>query len=263
MICLVLCTCLHSTSRQLRANLPQVRGVDNGDARRNHEGSGCFGHWSKSWDAYTMTSNSRYKQIGSLVALALVFLIVSYFARQYSDTLAVIVRSGGVLGMLGFVLLTALFVIFVIPLDIAFLIPIGSVVFGPVPTALMSITGWALGAAVAFGIARNLGRPMVERLIGLDRVLVAEKRIPKRNLFWSVVALRMTVSVDILSYALGLASSMPWSNYVLATVIGVTPFGFFFAYTGTLPFVLRIVSIAIAVAIAAFILLRYGIQREP
>jgi uncharacterized membrane protein YdjX (TVP38/TMEM64 family) len=127
----------------------------------------------------------------------------------------------------------------------------------------MSITGWTLGAGCAFGIARRFGRPVVERLIGLEHVRTMEQRVPTRNLFWGVVALRMTVSVDLLSYALGLASSMSWGSYLLATAIGVAPFGFFFAYTGALPFVYRIASIIAAVALATFALLRFGIKRAP
>jgi len=157
-----------------------------------------------------MKSNPLYKQIASLAALALVFLIVSYAAQRYHSELAPIVGDGGALGVVGFIALTAVFVIFVIPLDIAFLIPIGSAVFGPLPTALMSITGWTLGAAAAFGIARRFGRPVVERLAGLERVRIVERRIPKSNIFLSVIVLRMLVSVDIISYALGLVSSMSW-----------------------------------------------------
>lgn len=210
-----------------------------------------------------MGSNPLSKQTLYLLALAAVFLLVSYLAQHYHTELALVVRSGGILGIFGFVLLTAIFVIFVIPLDIVFLIPIGATVFGPTSTAFMSIVGWTLGAAVAFGIARYFGRPVVERLIGLGRVHIVERRIPKRNLFLGVVVLRMAVSVDILSYALGLASSMSWSSYIVATIIGVTPFGFFFAYTGSLPFMYRVFAILGAVLFATLFLFKYGIQREP
>ncbi len=206
---------------------------------------------------------STFKQILSLCLLAAVFLIVSYFAQRYHVELAAIVESGGMFGVIGFITLTAIFVVFVIPLDIVFLIPIGTAVFGPIATALMSIAGWVIGAAVAFGIARQFGRPVVERLIGLDRVHAVESRIPKRNLFWSVVVLRMLISVDILSYALGLASDMRWGRYIFATALGVMPFGFYFAYTGSLPLVYRILSILGALMLASVIVLRYRVPREP
>lgn len=203
------------------------------------------------------------KEITVLAALGLLFIAVSYFAHHYQSELAVIVRSGSVVSPVTFILLTALFVVFVIPLDIAFLIPIGAAVWGPIPTALMSITGWTLGAAVAFGIARKFGVGLVERMIGLERVRAIERRIPKRNVFWSVVLLRMLLSVDILSYVLGLFSSMRWTQYVVATAIGVTPFGFYFAYTGALPFWYQIVAIVAALVVVVAILARWGISREP
>lgn len=210
-----------------------------------------------------MESKQLFKQIASLALLALVFIAVSYAAQHYKTELASVVQSGSILGPAGFILLTAVFVVFIIPLDIAFLIPIGANVWGPIPTALMSIIGWVLGAAVAFAIARKFGVGVVEKLIGLERVRVVERRIPKHNLFGSVILLRMLVSVDILSYALGLFSAMPWGQYVLATAIGVAPFGFYFSYAGTLPFWYQVAAIAIAVMLATIVLIKYGIRREP
>ncbi len=52
--------------------------------------------------------------------------------------------------------------------------------------------------------------PLEEKLIGLKRAQGVEKRILKSNLFLSFIVLRLLVSVDILSYALGLFSKMPW-----------------------------------------------------
>lgn len=41
--------------------------------------------------------------------------------------------------------------------------------------------------------------------------------------------------VDVLSYALGLFSNMSHSAFLLATLLGVTPFAFVFSYLGSLP----------------------------
>jgi len=198
-----------------------------------------------------------------LVAFAAAFVGVSYLAHLYEPEIAAIVNGGGAAGVVGFVVLTAVFVIFVIPLDLVFLVPLGAVVWGPVPTALMSIAGWTLGAAVAFGIARLFGARVVERLIGLKRVRAVESRIPKHHLFGSVILLRMMVSVDILSYALGLFSTMPWGLYIIATAIGVTPFGFYFAFAGVLPMWYQVAAVGGALALATLVFLKYGIQREP
>ncbi len=203
------------------------------------------------------------KQILSIFFLAILFIAASFFAHQYKGELGAVVGSGGSAGIFGYMLLTAIFVVFVIPLDIAFLIPLGAEVWGPVPTALISIAGWTLGAAAAFALARRWGSPLVARLIGLERVRAMERRIPRHNLFWLGVVLRMLVSVDILSYALGLFSAMRWREYILATALGVTPFGFFFAYAGTLPLWYQIGAVGCAVFLATVAMLRWGIPREP
>ena len=211
-----------------------------------------------------MIDSRRFlKQGGSLVALAFVFVAISYLAHQYKYELMNIIRNGGIVGLVGFVILTAIFVIFIIPLDIAFLIPIGVVVWGPILTALMSIIGWTLGAGIAFMLARQFGISLIEKLIGLERIYSVEQRIPKRNLFGLVILLRMLVSVDILSYALGLFSTMPAGQYLLATTLGVTPFGFYFAYAGALPFWYQILAIGAAIILAAVVLVKYGVEREP
>lgn len=202
----------------------------------------------------------------NILALALLggmFVLVSYATAVYKPQLEVFVEIGGWWGMLGYILLTIVSVVFVLPLDIPFLIPLGAHLYGAPTTALMSITGWTIGYGIAFGIARRYGVTVVEKMIGLERVRAVERRIPTQNLFWSVVTLRMLVSVDILSYALGLFSSISWRSYLLATAIGVTPFGFYFAYAGTLPLHLQILAIAAALILATVVVFYYRVPREP
>lgn len=210
-----------------------------------------------------MQRTQLIEQVGSLIVIALLFVAASFLAHHFQYFLASLVESGGIASVAGFIVLTAIFVVFVIPLDIVFLIPLGAAVWGAVPTALMSIAGWTIGASVAMGIARVFGAPLVKRLIGFARIEAIQNRIPKRNLFWTVVFLRMLVSVDILSYALGLFSDMRWGSYVLATAIGVAPFGFYFAFAGTLPFWYQLIAIVLALGVATTIVMRYRIAREP
>jgi len=105
-------------------------------------------------------SPSLVKQILSFLLLGVVFIGVSILTEHNSAILAEIIGYGGLWTIPFFIFLTALFVIFVIPLDIVLLIPLGLVVWGPIPTAILIITGWTLGSAVAFLIARKLGAPV-------------------------------------------------------------------------------------------------------
>jgi len=206
--------------------------------------------------------SSLARNILALVFFGALFVLVSYGTSVYKPQLGAFVEAGGIWGMAGYVVLTIISVVFVLPLDIPFLIPLGAHLYGVPTTALMSILGWTIGSGIAFLIARKFGAAVVEKMIGLDRVRAIERRIPTRNLFWSVVGLRMLVSVDLLSYALGLFSSLSWPSYLLATTIGVTPFGFYFAYAGTLPLHFQIVAIIAALILATAVMLRYRIPRE-
>ena len=203
------------------------------------------------------------RAVGTLALAVAAFLVVSVVAERNRAVLAALVAHGGAAGIIAFVLLTALFVVFVIPLDLVLLVPLGTAAWGPVMTAFMSIFGWTLGAAIAFSLARRFGAPLVGRIAGLARVHALEARIPRRHRFWGVVVLRLLVSVDVLSYALGLASDMPFAAYLSATALGVVPFGFYFAYAGALPFAYRALAVVAALALATAVVVRYGIAREP
>ncbi len=199
-----------------------------------------------------------------LAVFVAAFVFASHTARQYEPIIKMVIQSAGVWAPIGFVVLTAVFVVFVIPLDIVFLIPVGVSVWGAIPVALMSITGWVIGAAFAFYIARHYGSTTVRKLIGLKRVQTLEARIPQHNLFWLVVLWRMAVSVDVLSYALGLVSTISFSRYLLATAIGVAPFGFFFAYAGALSPWYQVAILIFAATALSTVLYHYRLpQREP
>ncbi len=136
-----------------------------------------------------------------------------------------------VLGALAFI--GAMFVATVAaPVAVLPTVPLVALILGPLPTALYSIIGWSLGAVVAFLIARHIARPVLERYVPLETVARYERYIPEDAKFWWVVLLRLVIPVDILSYALGILSKMPLGQYAAATVIGVTPFSFVFAYLG-------------------------------
>lgn len=196
------------------------------------------------------------RQLIAGIAFVAAFIAVSYGVHRYQSDIVLLLGNGGLASAAAFIFLTALFVVFIIPLDIVLLIPLGVGLWGSVPTALMSITGWTLGALIAFGIAREYGLPLVKRLIGERRATMFEKRIPTGNLFWSVVFLRLLVPVDLLSYALGLFSALSWRNYLLATALGVTPFGFFFAFVGALPSWYQVVALSVALVCVSFLLAR-------
>ena len=118
------------------------------------------------------------------------------------------------------------------PVTVMPLIPLASAVMGPFATALLSIIGWTLGAVIAFALSRRFGRPIIGRFISLEKIDAVAERFPKDTRFLMIVLLRLTIPVDIASYALGLSTSIGLLEYTLATFVGVIWFSFAFAYLG-------------------------------
>lgn len=131
-----------------------------------------------------------------------------------------------------FVLLLAAATVFV-PITAMPLIPMVAPVFGPFATGILSICGWTLGASIAFGLSRLFGRPLLGYLVPLDRLDEAVAQIPSETRFATMVLIRMTLPIDVMSYALGLSRSISFWSYFVATVIGVTWFSFVFSYMGS------------------------------
>ena len=130
-----------------------------------------------------------------------------------------------------YVLILTTAVVFM-PLTVMPLIPVASGIFGPLVTSILSIVGWTLGGAIAFLVSRHLGRPLLEDRIDLSAVDTLIEKMPQRSHFWFIVLLRVTLPVDLVSYALGLVKNLSFASYIAATAVGVSWFSFAFAYLG-------------------------------
>jgi len=118
------------------------------------------------------------------------------------------------------------------PFTVLPLIPVVASVFGPFVTGVLSVIGWTLGATAAFFIARYLGKPFLEKFISLQALDDIVRMVHGKSRFFFIVLLRLTLPVDIVSYALGMAKSLGFAEYFFATAIGVVWFSFSFAYLG-------------------------------
>ncbi len=181
---------------------------------------------------------------GGLLVGAL-FVISAYVTQVYSVELEAALHGHGMWGPVLYVLLSALSVILA-PLNTLFLLPIAGMLWGPCVAAILSILGWTLGSVGAYAIAQRYGKPLVGRFVDLTKVERMTQAIPSQHIFWWVVAMRMVVSVDVLSYVLGLTLPMRYGTYMLATLIGVTPFAFVFAYASSLPLPYMVAATVIA-----------------
>ncbi|MDO8915535.1 MAG: VTT domain-containing protein [Coriobacteriia bacterium] len=130
--------------------------------------------------------------------------------------------------------------------------------FGWAWGALLSWSSAMAGAAICFYIARSLGRPAVEKLVGGSSALGVSDRFFERFGERTVLIARLLpfVSFDLMSYGAGLTSMRFWPFFV-ATGIGQLPATLVYSYLGQnmagsirILFITFVITIAIFVAIA-------------
>jgi uncharacterized membrane protein YdjX (TVP38/TMEM64 family) len=113
-----------------------------------------------------------------------------------------------------------------VPISVA-----GGIAFGPVLGFLYAMLGALAGAAISFWIARQAGRPLVERIL---RGHVAFcRQCSDRMLFWVVLGARLipVVSFALVSYASGL-TAMSMRAFLLATGLGMIPMTLLYVVVG-------------------------------
>lgn len=183
---------------------------------------------------HILSQNKTLRTTLMFFCIVLFFGASTLFANRHESELVELATKDSGLGMLIYTIVSGIAIV-VAPVSTLPLIPIAVGMWGWFMTGLLSIIGWTLGSQIAFVIARKYGKKFVQNFISLERFNSFEKKLSKENLFGTVVLLRMTIPVDVLSYALGLFSNMTGRSYFFATVIGITPFAFIFAYLGSLP----------------------------
>jgi uncharacterized membrane protein YdjX (TVP38/TMEM64 family) len=200
-------------------------------------------------------SKNQFQALGALFIVFTLFVLATYGAQRYHDALVGMVYLSGGAGMVLYVFITVMTVV-IAPLSSFPLIPVATSLWGVGWTAVLSIVGWTTGSMIAFFLSRKYGIRLLEKFISLEKIEAVRRVIPSENIFWTVVLLRMSMPVDILSYALGLFSSLGWRKYLLATLVGVTPFAFLFAYAGTLPLRYQVIGFGIGLLLVIWIQLR-------
>ncbi len=137
--------------------------------------------------------------------------------EQFVDT----IRSWGKWGVLGSIGLMMLHSF--IPFPAELLACANGMVYGPLWGTVITWTGAMLGAVVAFGLARKLGRPFVERLVAKRNWAVLDDWT--EEIGWQVVlASRFfpLIAFNLINYAAGL-TRLTWWQFIWTTGIGILP----------------------------------------
>lgn len=144
-----------------------------------------------------------------------------------------------------------------LPLDLA-----AGAHFGAALGTLYAALGGLVGALIAFGLSRLVGRAFVERWVGghisfcqtcsdhlLTRIVLVSRLIP-------------VLSFDLISYGAGL-TKMSVRNFALATFVGQIPLTFVFVSSGSFLTSGRTVTVVGGlVAVAAFLALPRLIEKR-
>ncbi len=157
-----------------------------------------------------------------LLALAVAAITVVVAAAGWTDAnrLRDSVAGAGPLAPFVFALLFAVLTLAPWPKNV--MSAAAGFLFGMPVGVLAVLAGANLGALVAFGLARALGRDAVVRWTGPG--LVRAEEVLQRRGFLSVLVARLVpvVPFTIINYAAGL-SPVRLRDYVLATLIGMLP----------------------------------------
>jgi len=178
-------------------------------------------------------SKATWASIFGLFLIVVVFILATMLTNHYQTIIADVVTKNNGASLFIYVAVTILATV-IAPVSTLPLIPLATSMWGWFVAGLLSIIGWVLGAQIAFFLARKYGKKLVIKITSLQKLEKIEHQFGTGNIFWTIILLRMTVPVDILSYALGLFSTVSTRTYFFATLLGVIPFAFIFAYTGSL-----------------------------
>lgn len=125
--------------------------------------------------------------------------------------------------------------------------------FGWMWGALLSWSSAMLGAVLCYWIARSLGRPVAEKLVGGSKALETWDVFFERYGVRAILVSRLLpfVSFDIVSYGAGLTSISVW-NFLWTTGLGQLPATLLYSYlgqnlTGSIKVLFWVFSITVAI----------------
>jgi uncharacterized membrane protein YdjX (TVP38/TMEM64 family) len=163
-------------------------------------------------------------------------------------------------GALLFVLLAAISAMFAF-VSIAILVPVAVFAWGEPLSMVLLWVGWNLGGAIAYGIARFLGRRVVHWLTAVTALNRLEHRIRSDTPFSLILMFQLGLPSEIPGYLLGLVR-YPFGRYLLALAIVELPYTVATIYLGAgvvganSGLVLVIGLSAVVLSVSAFYLLR-------
>lgn len=179
------------------------------------------------------------------ILLIFLFVLISFLVQENLYLFEQMKINRGE-GMFLYVCITIIATV-IAPISSLPLIVIASNLWGWVVAGILSIVGWFIGAAIAFELARVYGKKLIQRIINLKLIEATSTKLPQKYTLLILILLRMFIPVDILSYVLGLFSTIDQKTYYIGTAIGIVPFAFVFSYFGTVSYHYQIIIMGITI----------------
>jgi uncharacterized membrane protein YdjX (TVP38/TMEM64 family) len=141
-----------------------------------------------------------------------------FSAREFETT----IQSWGAWGVIASVALMILHSF--VPFPAEFLAIANGMVYGPIWGTVITWTGAMMGAYLAFGLARALGRPFVDRMVSRKHWHILDEWAAARGAYLVLISRFIPViAFNLVNYAAGL-TRISWWTFSWATGIGILPF---------------------------------------
>jgi uncharacterized membrane protein YdjX (TVP38/TMEM64 family) len=194
------------------------------------------------------------------LAVVLLFGAALWLAREFAAPIRGLLTANTGVGVAVFVGTSAVAVLMPMLTNLP-LVPLAVLAWGPAWTAGLLLLGWVAGAALSFWLGRHAQASILRVLPSVQRHADIDRLIHPHHRFASLLMLRMTFPVDVLSYALGLFSRRTtWAENTLSTAVGAAPFALLFAWfptwSGTAQAAAFVGSAVVFVAYARWVLRR-------
>lgn len=175
-------------------------------------------------------------------------------AREFAAPIQGLLLANMRLGIAAFVATSALAVLLPLLTNLP-LVPFAVLAWGPWWTAVLLLLGWLIGAALSFTLGRHASAWILRHFPSVKRHADIDRLINPRHRMVSLVLLRMTFPVDVLSYALGLFSRRTTLlENALSTAMGAAPFAVLFGLFPTLSATAQLILFGVSVlAFAAYV----------
>lgn len=191
------------------------------------------------WQGRQADMSLRAGILAGLALLGLCFIGAWMFApaafaaaRELMDVerLKTLVADAGLWGPVLIITIMAVAVV-ASPIPSAPIAMAAGAAYGDVWGTVLVVIGAEVGALIAFGLARVLGKDAVRRMFGdrVDKGLLGSQGALMVTVFAS--RLMPFVSFDMISYAAGLSVLHAW-RFALATLAGIAPASFVLAHFG-------------------------------